>query len=116
MEIDFDNDQGLKLFDEIMIEEEFIKTGLDTFTKVQHDVLDIKIDNILNIAAGKDYSNMNYRTDIVGKLPAPNPEKQKNIFETTSKTQAEKINLMKSYFSTKELKPLQDYLDKLLEG
>lgn len=113
MEIDYENDAGLKLFDEIMIEEEFIKIGLDVLTKEQHDILGVRCDNIVEIALGKDFSFMVYMTDKVEETKVPNPERQKIIFETTSKMEVEKINLLKNYFETKEIKPLQDYWDNL---
>lgn len=56
---------------------------------------------------------MNYMTDEVEKTNEPNAERRKIIFETTSKKEIEKINLLKNYFETKDIKPLQDYWDNL---
>ena len=52
MEIDFENDEGLKLFDKILIEEEYIKTGVEDLFEEQLDRIGIMSDNIMEISLG----------------------------------------------------------------
>lgn len=115
MEKNYENDEGLNLFYSVMIKEENTRIGVDQLTKIQYDILGIRCDNIVEIALGKDYKTMNYMTDEVEKTNEPNTERRKIIFETTSKKEIEKITLLKNYFETKDIKPLQDYWDNIFD-
>lgn len=115
MEIDYENDYGVKLFIQIINEEENKKNNYQEFTKNQDLQINTKIENILSIAFGHNYKRIIYVTDNIVERDNPVPERQKLALETISKMEGAKISLMKDYFSTGDLKPLQDYLDKLLE-
>lgn len=115
MKIDYENDEGVKLLIEIIVEEEAQKIDYADFSPEQKDMMDTKIENILVIAEGLSYESVAYMTDVEAEFESPNIERQKLVFETTSKNEASKIKLMRDYFATKDIKPLQDYWDGLFE-
>lgn len=116
MEFDFQNDEGVSLLYDILIKEEQTKTGSDNFTRQQLHGIDVKAINITAISQGKDFNHVNYMVESNedSKIaPEINIDRLKLIYETTSKKESSKIKLMKDYFATGDLKPLQYYLDKL---
>ena len=113
MEIDYENDEGVQLFCDILVEEEFIKTGVENKSEEEIDRLQIKTDNILSIAAGHDFRKMVYMTDNLIEKDNPNPERQKTAFASTITNEVEKISIMKNYFATGDLKPLQEFWNNL---
>lgn len=115
MSIDYQNDEGVQLLVEIVIEEEARKIDYADFSPEQEDMMDTKIENILVIAEGLTYEDIVYMTDVKAEFTNPDSERQKLVYETTSKNEASKIQLMKDYFATKDIKPLQEYWDGLLE-
>jgi len=116
VENDYENDEGVKLLIEIIIEEEAKKADYADFSPEQEDMMDTKIENILVIAEGLTYESIVYMTDVEAEFEKPDEERQKIVFDTTSKNEASKIQLMKDYFATKDIKPLQDYWDGLFGG
>lgn len=116
MELDYDNGPGLQLLEDILQMEEYKKNGNQDLTVEKLDEIAVKRDNILHVALENDFTFMVYMTDQEKETKVANPERQKVTFETTSNKEVEKVNLMKDYFATGNLKPLQDYLDNLLEG
>lgn len=113
MDIDYENDEGVKLFIQIVDYEERKKNNNQEFSDNQNLQVDTKIENILIIAFGLNYKRIVYITDDEIEKDNADPERQKIAFETISKREVQKIIMMKDYFSTKNLKPLQDYWDAL---
>lgn len=72
--------------------------------------------NLVEIALGNDFTSIDYITDKKEEIDNPDPKRQKVIFETLSKKKKVHIDLMKDYFETNYLNPLQDYLDRLFEN
>ena len=58
---------------------------------------------------------MVYMTDVEAETKVSNPQRQKDTFKSTFKKEAVKIKLMKDYFETGDLKPMEDYWDRLLK-
>lgn len=116
MELDYEDDPGLELLARIIDQEHFLKTGREDSTESESQSQTVKMQNIIEIALGKDFTEMHYLTDNTYEVENPNVEKKKTVFLSTNKSEAKKIKLMKDYFATGDLKPLQDYLDELMEG
>lgn len=115
MNVNYGNDRGVKLLLEIIVEEEAQKVDYADFSPDQEDMMDTKIENILVIAEGLTYESIVYMTDVESEFEKPDVERQKIVFDTTSKNEASKIHLMKDYFATKDIKPLQEYWDGLFK-
>lgn len=116
MEIDYENDKGLELFAKILAQEHYLKTGKEEFTKEELEQEEILIFNIESLAAGEDYKNMDYITDRQQEIDNPDPKRQKAVFETLSQKKKVHINLLKNYYESGDLKPMQYYLDRLFEN
>lgn len=92
MENDYENDEGVKLLIEIIIEEEAKKADYADFSPEQEDMMDTKIENILVIAEGLTYENTFYMTDVEAEFKSPNSERQKVAYETISQMTHVKFN------------------------
>ena len=113
MEIDIENDKGVRLFNHIIMEQDYLKTGNENYSNHQLDSIGVLRDNIIAIALGKDYTSMDYIAANKEDIDNPSLERKKKIYETTSQKEIINIDLLKAYFATRDLKPLQDYLDSL---
>lgn len=115
MELDYENDPGLELLARIIDQEHFFKTGREDSTKDEIEYQTVQMHNIIEIALDKDFTEMHYLTENTDEVKKPDIEKMKTVFLTTTKEEAKNIKLMKDYFATGDLKPLQDYLE-LMKG
>ena len=115
MEFDFDNDKGIELLSEIITKENLKNSSEPSEDEIE--TLDVLFDNILHIAMGHGYETMQYFADAYDRHEAKkmkvDPVKQKLVYETTLKKQALYIKLLKDYFETNDLKPMQEYLTQL---
>lgn len=116
MELDYENDPALEVLARIIDQEHFLKTAREDSTKDEIESQTVQMHNIIEIALDKDFTEMHYLTDNTDEVKNPNIEKKKTVFISTNKSEAKKIKLMKDYFATGDLKPLQDYLDELMKG
>ena len=92
MSIDYQNDEGVQLLVEIVIEEEAREIDDADFSPKQEDMMDSKIENILVIAEGLTYENTFYMTDVEAEFKSPNSERQKVAYETISQMTHVKFN------------------------
>lgn len=115
MEIDYENNEGIELLRRIILQEDYLKTGNDDYSNEQLDQFGVLVDNIVEIALGNDFKSMDYITDKEEEIDNPNLERKKSAYQSTLTEKKKHIDLMKDYFETNDLNPLQAYLDRLFE-
>lgn len=115
MELDYENNEGIELLRRIVLQEDYLKTGNDDYSDEQLEQFGVLVDNIVEIALGNDFKSMDYITDREKEIDNPNIERKQAAYQSTSAEKKKHINLMKDYFATNDLNPLQNYLDRLFE-
>lgn len=107
-------EKGLKIFAEIMVMLELEKSQKSELNSADYDRQAVKMNNITAIAEGKDYLAMGYLYDVESEALEIIETRRKEVFKNTSEHEEQMISLWKTFYETGDIKPLQDFHDRLL--